>query len=109
MQSNVFSVNENTSSCDLHFIADGRVSGRVVGFGVVCLFHCDGVADIQVIVAGVDRPLFSHSYLGYGFDVIEARTVNLLKSSSRWHATDHVLHAHNATSQVLRDPCLPKG
>lgn len=32
--------------------------------------------------AGVPRPLWSHSYLGYGFDVVEHRVVQLVKQQA---------------------------
>jgi hypothetical protein len=49
----------------------------------------------------VDKPLFSHSFLGYGFDVLEQKV--------------EALHAHSqaarpaASRDSTSDPCLPNG
>lgn len=52
---------------------------------------------------GISKRLFTHSYLGYGFDVLEAR----MAAMALQEAQDPGEAARAAAAPS--DPCLPKG
>jgi hypothetical protein len=90
-------------------------------------------------VAGVPRPLWSHSYLGYGFDVVEQKVGQLVKKQQAPAATansssatapvgpagstqtgqpskqqvqqvhDHLVVPPAVEGLHVMDPCLPAG
>jgi hypothetical protein len=40
------------------------------------------ISHVLMLCAGVSRPLWSHSYLGYGFDVVEHKVDQLVKQQA---------------------------